>query len=49
MKRELGRHFVRENKKYLNIYRVESSDDGRDITVGIRLKRIRHESVFIFL
>lgn len=40
MERDLGRHFVRENKKYLNIYRVESSENGRDITAGRRIKRI---------
>ena len=34
MERCLGRHFVRENKKYLNAYRVESSSDGMVITSG---------------
>ncbi len=41
MERELGRHFVRENRKYLNAYRVESSSDGTVITCGRKTKRIR--------
>ena len=41
MERSLGRHFVRENKKYLNAYRVEGTD-GSVITSGWREKRIKN-------
>lgn len=40
MEREFGRHFVRENAKYLNAYKVESSRDGCAITSGWLTKRI---------
>ena len=35
MERAMGRHFVRENQRYLRAYRVESSRDGRVITAGV--------------
>lgn len=34
MEREFGRHFIRENRKYLQAYRVESSRGGAIITAG---------------
>lgn len=42
MEQELGRHFVRQNGKYLNAYRVESSRDGQVITAGWLSRRIGH-------
>ena len=41
MEKELGRHFVRENRKYLNVYRVESTRDGCIITTGWRTRRMK--------
>ena len=41
MEVELGKHFVRENKKYLNVYRVESSRESKVVTCGHRTKRFR--------
>ena len=40
MEKELGKQFVRENKKYWRIYRVESNEDSSVITCGHRYKRI---------
>jgi hypothetical protein len=40
MEAELGRHFVSENKKYLNMYRVEGSDSSEALTYGHRYKRV---------
>lgn len=40
MERTMGRHFVRANRKYLQAYRVESSQDGGIITGGWRTRRI---------
>lgn len=40
MEKDLGRHFVRENRKYLHAYRVESSHDGAVITSGWRTRKI---------
>ena len=40
MERVLGRHFVRQNQKYLQAYRVESSHDGQVITAGWRVQRL---------
>ena len=42
MEIELGKHFVQENKKYLNVYRVESSRNGTIITCGRKTKRFKH-------
>lgn len=42
MEAELGKHFVRENKKYLNVYRVESASDGVVITCGRKTKRFKN-------
>jgi hypothetical protein len=42
MEIELGKHFVRENKKYLDVYRVESTSDGTVITCGRKSKRFKH-------
>jgi hypothetical protein len=43
MEQRYGRHFVRENRKYLAAYLVESTDDHRIITAGWRYRRInRH-------
>ena len=41
MERDFGRHFVRENRKYLNVYRVDSATDGCVITAGWRTRRIK--------
>lgn len=41
MEQELGRHFVRENQKYLKAYRVESSSDGTIITCGWKSGRLK--------
>jgi len=41
MENDFGRHFVRENKKYLDVYRVESLTNGCVITVGRLKKRIK--------
>ncbi len=41
MEREFGRHFIRENIKYLNIYRVESCANGMVITSGWKNKRFK--------
>ena len=40
MEHKFGRHFIRENSKYLTAYRVESSSDGKVITSGWINKRI---------
>lgn len=40
MERVLGRHFVRQNQKYLNAYRIEGSRDGGLITSGWRTNRL---------
>jgi hypothetical protein len=42
MEIELGKRFVRENKKYLDVYRVESTSDGTVITCGRKSKRFKH-------
>ena len=43
MEQAFGRHFVRQNWKYLNVYRIESVDNSTVITVGWRTRRIiRH-------
>jgi len=42
MEQDFGRHFVRENKKYLKIYRVESCTDGVVITTGWRNKKFKN-------
>ena len=42
MERKLGRRFVRENKKYLKAYRVDSLKDGRTITCGWLTKSVKH-------
>ncbi len=44
MEKDMGRHFVRENKKYLRAYRVESLLDGRIITMGWRIKKLKRRS-----
>jgi hypothetical protein len=41
MERALGSHFIRQNGKYLNAYRVESAMDGCVITAGWRTCKIR--------
>lgn len=41
MEQDLGRHFVRENEKYLNVYKIESSRADCVITCGWLTKRIR--------
>ncbi len=41
MEKALGRHFLHENKKYLQAYRVERIMDGRIITAGWRTKKSR--------
>lgn len=40
MQSELGRHFVEQIKKYLLVYKIESSIDGTVITIGWRSKRV---------
>lgn len=40
LEREVGRAPVRKMHEYLDIYKVESSHDGRVITIGHRTKRI---------
>lgn len=40
MEADLGKRFVRENKKYLKVYRVEAAD-GLVFTTGYRDKRIK--------
>ena len=42
MEKDMGRRFIRQNKKYLKAYMVESIDDGRIITCGWKNKRIKH-------
>lgn len=43
MESKFGRHFVQENKKYLNVYRVESSISHDVITIGWKYtNRTRH-------
>jgi hypothetical protein len=43
MEQKYGRHFVRENRKYLDAFLVESVDDHTVITTGWRNCRInRH-------
>ena len=41
MEQEFGRRFVRENKKYLSAYRVESSSNGLCVTCGWKTKRFK--------
>jgi hypothetical protein len=41
MEKEFGRHFVRENQKYLDAYRVESSTTGTVITCGWKNKSFK--------
>lgn len=41
MERSFGRAPVRRMSEYLNAYIVESSDDGRVITLGHNIKRVR--------
>jgi hypothetical protein len=41
MEKAMGRHFLRENKKYLQAYRVERVMDGHIITAGWRTKKSR--------
>jgi hypothetical protein len=40
MQKEMGRHYVQQNKKYLNTYRVESLD-GTIITTGWKTPKFR--------
>jgi len=40
MKRAFGSSPVRKMSEYLNVYKVESSHDGRTITIGHRFKHI---------
>ena len=40
MERDLGRHFVRQNRKFLHAYRVERNSDGAIVTAGWRTKRL---------
>jgi hypothetical protein len=40
MERALGRHFVRQNRKYLQAYRIDSSHDSAVITTGWRTKHL---------
>jgi hypothetical protein len=40
MEKELGKSFVHKNERYLNIFRVESSDNSNIITCGHRTRRI---------
>lgn len=40
MQSELGQNFVEQIKKYLRVYKVESAEDGKIITVGWRNQRI---------
>jgi len=42
LERNCGRHFIRENKKYLRAYRIEGSSDSKIITCGWRTKRIKN-------
>lgn len=42
MEKQLGKHFIRENQKYLKAYRVESSSDGCIITVGWLNKPVKN-------
>lgn len=42
MEATLGKHFVRENRKYLNVYRVESTYDGTIITCGRKTRRFKN-------
>lgn len=39
LERDLGRHFVQQNHKYLNAYKVTTTD-GQLITTGWRTKRV---------
>lgn len=41
MQRAFGREPIRRMSEYLDAYKVESSHDGRIITVGHRSKRMR--------
>ena len=41
MERDFGRHFVRQNRKFLRVYRVERNTDGTIVTAGWRTKRLR--------
>lgn len=41
MERTFGRHFVQQNRKYLQIYKVESSRSGAVITAGWRTRHMR--------
>jgi hypothetical protein len=41
MNRELGKDFVSKNKQYLDIYRIESSQDGKVITCARKTKRFK--------
>jgi hypothetical protein len=41
MEREFGASFVRKIAEYFDAYKVESSHDGKTITLGHRTKRIR--------
>jgi len=41
MEREFGSAPVRKMSEYLSAYKVESSHDGRTITVGHRTRRFR--------
>lgn len=43
LEREVGRDPVRKLNEYLNAYKVESSHDGRTITIGHRTKRINRK------
>jgi hypothetical protein len=42
LEREVGQRFVCEVGRYLDRYLVESAADGTIITMGIRLKPVRH-------
>lgn len=43
MEGALGAHFVRQNRKYLSAYRVESVRDGCTLTYGWRTNGIRNK------
>lgn len=43
METAFGHHFLAQNKKYLGVYRVESTDNSTLITTGWRTRRMtRH-------
>lgn len=43
MERIFGRDTARKMSVYLNVYKVESSRDGRAITIGYRTKHIKRK------